>query len=195
MRIGYARVSTSGQSSDGQADQLKVAGCSKVIQETASGAKTNRAALAALLASLKPVDVVVVTRLVRFARSTIELLMILKAIAYARRCRIAPPDQHCSSPAIAFSVENIIRSQGVGSILFERVIYEARKKGYDRVQMTTGFNNERMKALARKFGVRMETRNGDTTGMLKLKHRVSTSIKPINNSLSTINNSLSTKAA
>jgi DNA invertase Pin-like site-specific DNA recombinase len=75
MKIGYARVSTSGQCSDGQADQLKAAGCGKVFQETASGAKTNREALAKLVASLKPGDIVVVTRLDRLARSTIDLLI------------------------------------------------------------------------------------------------------------------------
>src|SRR6202171_1549773 len=81
MKIGYARVSTTGQSSDGQVDQLKAAGCDRVVQETASGAKTNREALAKLVASLKPGDVVVVTRLDRLARSTIDLLMILKTVA------------------------------------------------------------------------------------------------------------------
>ena len=67
MKIGYARVSTSGQCSDGQVDLLEAAGCDKVVQETASGAKTNRAALAKLVASLKPGDIVVVTRLDRLA--------------------------------------------------------------------------------------------------------------------------------
>ena len=62
MRIGYARVSTSGQSSDGQVEQLKRADCGRVVQETASGAKTSRAALAALLSALKPGDCLVVTR-------------------------------------------------------------------------------------------------------------------------------------
>src|ERR1700675_639312 len=81
MKIGYARVSTTGQSSDGQVEQLKAAGCGKVFQETASGAKTNREALGKLVASLKPGDIVVVTRLDRLARSTIDLLMILKAVA------------------------------------------------------------------------------------------------------------------
>jgi DNA invertase Pin-like site-specific DNA recombinase len=81
MKIGYARVSTSGQSVDGQVEQLRAAGCGRVVQETASGAKTSRTALAALLASLKPGDCLVVTRLDRLARSTIDLLMILKAIA------------------------------------------------------------------------------------------------------------------
>ena len=81
MKMGYARVSTTGQASDGQVEQLKAAGCGKVFQETASGAKTNREALAKLVASLRPGDIVVVTRLDRLARSTIDLLMILKAVA------------------------------------------------------------------------------------------------------------------
>src|ERR1700693_2536716 len=81
MKMGYARVSTTGQSSDGQVEQLRAAGCDKVVQETASGAKTNREALTKLVASLKPGDIVVVTRLDRLARSTIALLMILKAVA------------------------------------------------------------------------------------------------------------------
>src|ERR1700687_291587 len=81
MKIGYARVSTGGQSAEGQVEELKDAGCGKVVQETASGAKTNRAALAALLSALRPGDIVVVTRLDRLARSTIDLLMILESIA------------------------------------------------------------------------------------------------------------------
>src|SRR3954453_6687000 len=81
MKIGYARVSTSGQSADGQVQQLKAAGCGRVVQERASGAKTSRTALAALLGSLRPGDTLVVTRLDRLARSTIDLLMILKSIA------------------------------------------------------------------------------------------------------------------
>jgi GNAT superfamily N-acetyltransferase len=96
-----------------------------------------------------------------------------------------PPDQHGSSPEIAFSVEKLVRSQGVGSILFEKVIHEARIKGYDSLQMTTVHNNERMKALARKFGVRMEFRKGESTGILKLKQRVSTRIQPHMDSHST----------
>jgi hypothetical protein len=60
---------------------LQDAGCDRVVQETASGAKTDRPMLAKLVASLKPGDIVVVTRLDRLARSTIDLLMILKAVA------------------------------------------------------------------------------------------------------------------
>jgi DNA invertase Pin-like site-specific DNA recombinase len=80
MKVGYARISTSGQSTDGQVEQLKAAGCGRVVQETASGAKTSRAALAQLR-SLKPGGTLVVTRLDRLARSTLDLLNIIKSIA------------------------------------------------------------------------------------------------------------------
>ena len=84
MKIGYARVSTTGQSSDGQVEQLRSAGCERVVQEIASGAKTDRPVLAKIVASLKPGDVLVVTRLDRLARSTIDLLTLLKAVGDRR---------------------------------------------------------------------------------------------------------------
>ena len=42
-----------------------------------------------------------------------------------------PPDQSPDAlPEIAFSVEASVRRQGVGSILFRKLIAEARAKGY-----------------------------------------------------------------
>ena len=80
MNIGYARVSTDGQSVDAQVRQLTEAGCEKVFREVASGAKRDRAQLRRLLAALAPGDVVTVTRLDRLARSTRDLLNLLAAI-------------------------------------------------------------------------------------------------------------------
>lgn len=81
MKIGYARVSTSGQTLEGQVEQLRAAGCHRVIEETASGAKTDRPRLKALIASLKAGDVLVVTRLDRLARSTGDLLNLMKDLS------------------------------------------------------------------------------------------------------------------
>jgi DNA invertase Pin-like site-specific DNA recombinase len=81
MIYGYARVSTDGQTLDAQVAALKAAGAEKVYSEKQSGAKTDRAALARVLASLAAGDVLMVTRLDRLARSTRDLLNVLASIA------------------------------------------------------------------------------------------------------------------
>jgi DNA invertase Pin-like site-specific DNA recombinase len=81
MKFGYARVSTSGQTVEGQVEQLKAAGCGKVVEETASGAKSDRPRLKALMGSLKAGNVLVVTRLDRLARSTSDLLNLMKDLS------------------------------------------------------------------------------------------------------------------
>ena len=80
MVYGYARVSTDGQSVEGQVRQLRAAGAAKVFRETASGAKTDRAQLKRVVAQLAADDVLMVTRLDRLARSTRDLLNTLAAI-------------------------------------------------------------------------------------------------------------------
>ena len=84
MIIGYARVSTAEQSLDGQLAALKAAGAEKVFAEKASGAETDRRALAKALNTLGLGDVLIVTRLDRLARSTRDLLNMLAAIAEKR---------------------------------------------------------------------------------------------------------------
>ena len=81
MNIGYARVSTQGQTLESQQEQLEKAGCSKIYREIASGARTDRPQLQSLLKGLERGSTLVVTRLDRLARSTIDLLTIIKAIA------------------------------------------------------------------------------------------------------------------
>jgi DNA invertase Pin-like site-specific DNA recombinase len=78
--MGYARVSTDGQSVDAQVRQLRAAGAGKVFREVASGAKTDRPQLRRLLSEVAAGDVVMVTRLDRLARSIRDLLNTLAAI-------------------------------------------------------------------------------------------------------------------
>jgi DNA invertase Pin-like site-specific DNA recombinase len=78
--IGYARVSTYGQTLDAQLDQLRGAGCTKIYREKVTGARADRRELLAMLRHLAPGDVVTVTRIDRLARSTFDLFAIVKQI-------------------------------------------------------------------------------------------------------------------
>ncbi|MGA7070515.1 N-acetyltransferase family protein [Bradyrhizobium sp.] len=74
-------------------------------------------------------------------------------------------------PEIAFSVEAGLRRQGVGSILFRKLIAEARAKGYRTLRITTGAQNDAMRALANKFGAHLTFRHGESTGTIDLKEQ------------------------
>jgi DNA invertase Pin-like site-specific DNA recombinase len=86
-RLGYARVSTYGQTLDAQLEQLRGAGCTRIYREKVTGAHNDRRELLKLLKLLKglgPGDVVTVTRIDRLARSTIDLFAIVKQIVNAK---------------------------------------------------------------------------------------------------------------
>jgi DNA invertase Pin-like site-specific DNA recombinase len=83
MIVGYARVSTDGQSLEAQHAALTAAGAERVFAEKQSGIKTDRVALARCMRSLEAGDVLLVTKLDRLARSTRDLLNTLAAIGEA----------------------------------------------------------------------------------------------------------------
>jgi DNA invertase Pin-like site-specific DNA recombinase len=72
--VGYARVSSVGQSLDVQLGKL--GHCHKIFQEKKSGASDQRAALKSCLEYVREGDTLVVTRLDRLARSTLHLCQI-----------------------------------------------------------------------------------------------------------------------
>lgn len=72
--VGYARISTSDQKAIGQLDALKAAGCERVFEETASGARAGRPILTAALDYMREGDTLVVWRLDRLARSMPQLI-------------------------------------------------------------------------------------------------------------------------
>jgi hypothetical protein len=87
-RVGYARVSTYGQTLDAQLEQFRGAGCStKIYREKVTGAHSDRRELLKMLNALAPGDVVTVTRIDRLARSTFDLFAIVKQIRPPNRPR------------------------------------------------------------------------------------------------------------
>ena len=83
MIVGYARVSTDGQTLDAQHAALAAAGAERVFAEKVSGAVTERKALAKAIAACGPGDTLIVTKLDRLAQSTRDLLNTLDAIGKA----------------------------------------------------------------------------------------------------------------
>jgi DNA invertase Pin-like site-specific DNA recombinase len=82
-RLGYARVSTVGQTLEAQLEQLAAAGCAPIFREKIGGAVENRKELTRLLKTIQAGDVLVVTRIDRLARSTFELFAIIKQMVDA----------------------------------------------------------------------------------------------------------------
>jgi len=77
MQIGYARVSTGEQTTVSQIDALATAGCDRVFEETASGARTDRPVLAEAIEYLREGDVLVAWKLDRVARSLPHLISLM----------------------------------------------------------------------------------------------------------------------
>src|SRR5262249_25907822 len=81
--IGYARVSTDGQTLQAQTEALHGAGCAHIFAEKISGAYSDRPQLAKAMAALGEGDTLIVCKLDRLARSTRDLLNTLDAIGKA----------------------------------------------------------------------------------------------------------------
>lgn len=81
MKIGYARVSSLGQSLDTQIEKLKAFGCEKIFQEKKSGGPTGkREAVKDALEFGREGDVLVITKLDRLARSMFDLQSISETL-------------------------------------------------------------------------------------------------------------------
>jgi DNA invertase Pin-like site-specific DNA recombinase len=101
--VGYARVSSVGQSLDVQLDKLKH--CDKIFQEKKSGVSSRRPQLKSCLEYIREGDTLVATRLDRIARSTLHL------------CQIG---EHLQRKKVNLHVldQNIDTSNATGRLLF-----------------------------------------------------------------------------
>lgn len=77
-RIGYARVSSTGQSLDVQLQKMK--DCDKIFKEKKSARTDNRPQLQLCLDYVRDGDTLVITKLDRLARSTRDLLNIINKL-------------------------------------------------------------------------------------------------------------------
>ena len=80
--VGYARVSSVGQSLEVQLDKLKP--CHRIYQEKRSGAAGKRPELEACFDYVREGDTLVVTRLDRLARSTLHLCQLAADLEHKR---------------------------------------------------------------------------------------------------------------
>jgi DNA invertase Pin-like site-specific DNA recombinase len=79
--VGYVRVSTIDQDPALQHDALVTAGCAKVFEDCASGARADRAGLQAALDYVREGDVMTVWKLDRFGRSLPHLIETVTSLA------------------------------------------------------------------------------------------------------------------
>ncbi len=81
-QVGYARVSSIGQTLDVQLDKLKH--CGKIFKEKKSATSNKRIQLESCLEYVREGDVLVVTRLDRLARSTLHLCQIAETLEHKK---------------------------------------------------------------------------------------------------------------
>ena len=81
MKIGYARVSTTGQDYETQVSKLQAEGCEEIFSEKQSGKQAdNREQLQAAIKFARKGDVLVITKLDRLARSMGDLWGIVREL-------------------------------------------------------------------------------------------------------------------
>ncbi|WP_044797573.1 recombinase family protein [Bacillus cereus] len=80
MKYGYARVSTIHQDLETQIQTLEKESCSIIYSEKFTGTKADRPKFKELLSILESGDTLVVTKLDRFARSTVDAIQTIREL-------------------------------------------------------------------------------------------------------------------
>jgi DNA invertase Pin-like site-specific DNA recombinase len=109
-RVGYTRVSTVSQTLDQQNDALAKAGVAKTFSDNMSGARDDRAGLAALMEYVRDGDTVVVWKLDRLGRNTLHILETVKALTDRGVTLISTTDGIDSSTAVGRMMIGVLGS-------------------------------------------------------------------------------------
>lgn len=147
MIYGYARVSTVGQDLDAQIAQLNEHGAETIFSEKFTGTKKDRPEFQRLLAALAPGDTLVVTKLDRFARSTVDAITTVKEL-FARGVKI-----HVLNMGV---IEDTVTGRLILTIFsgfaeFERdMIVERTQEGKAIAKQREGFSEGRPRTYTRK---------------------------------------------
>ncbi|MGV4878570.1 recombinase family protein [Acetobacter indonesiensis] len=173
-KVGYARVSTIGQTLDSQIQILRTHHCENIFQEKASGARIDRNQLDRLIRFVKRGDVVVVTRIDRLARSTFDLFAIIS--------RLQAKDVHFLSLAepwadTATSTGRLMLAVLGGLADVERDLIRIRTaEGRARaVMLGTKMGRPRALSECQKDQIRLKRQSGSTLISLGLAYNVSPS--------------------
>lgn len=144
MLIGYARVSTLDQNPALQLDALHAAGCERVFEEKASGAKEDRPQLAKTLDHMRSGDVLVVWKLDRLARSLKQLVTVLDDLGQRGigfRCLAPAIDTTTPEGRLLYSITGAFAE-------FERAIIQQRTRAGLKAALARGRKGGRPPALA-----------------------------------------------
>lgn len=147
MIYGYARVSTQGQDLEAQIQQLEANGAQKIYSEKFTGTKKERPEFTQLLDELQSGDTLIVTKLDRFARSTVDAITTVKEL-FSRGVRI-----HVLNMGI---IEDTVTGRLILTIFsgfaeFERdMIVERTQEGKAIAKQKEGFTEGRPKSYTEK---------------------------------------------
>jgi DNA invertase Pin-like site-specific DNA recombinase len=144
MLIGYARVSTTDQDLALQLDALRAAGCERIFEEKASGAKEDRPELTRLLDHARKGDVLVVWKLDRLARSLKQLVLVLEhlgARGVGFRCLAPAIDTTTPEGRLLYSITGAFAE-------FERAIIQQRTRAGLKAALARGRKGGRKNALS-----------------------------------------------
>jgi DNA invertase Pin-like site-specific DNA recombinase len=176
MRVGYARVSSTGQNLEAQVEILKRAGCEKIFQEKKSGTKrANRVELENALDFVREGDTFLVTRLDRCSRNTLDLYKILELLKDKKvdfKATEQEFDTSTSTGKLMVGLLSVIaefetdlraerQAEGIKSAMARGVKFGAKRKMTDEqvleaieLQKSGEFTNQQ---IAEKFGVGRST--------------------------------------